>query len=87
MNRAQIAWLGTALAVPLVFWLAAPRGAEWTGSDDRLGELAKPAGRPLFAAPEHTPGTERALFLVQAITGGALLAGSLRSMKRRRQDS
>lgn len=81
--RSRLGWIGVALAVPLAFWLAAPADAEWAGTDDRMGELAAPAGKRLFEAPELAAGTEQLLFLAQAGAGAALLAGSVWLMKAR----
>jgi ABC-type cobalt transport system substrate-binding protein len=88
MMQRNLAWLAVALAVPMLFWLIAPPGADWAGTDDRMGELAQPAGAALFSAPEWAPQTEQLLFLAQAGAGAAILAGSLWMMKSRRgQDS
>lgn len=85
MNRRNVLWLAAAVALPALLWLAAPRNASWAATDDRLREIATPAGVPLVGAPQWAPQTERALFLSQAATGIALLAASLRRMKTRRK--
>jgi ABC-type cobalt transport system substrate-binding protein len=84
MTGRNLAWLALALAVPTLFWVIAPAGVDWAGTDDRMGELANPAGVPIFPAPEWTPETEQFLFLAQAGVGAAILAGSLWIMKSRR---
>ena len=83
MRRAW-AWVAVAATVPLALWWAAPEGAEWAGADDRMGELAAPAGRELLAGPEWSASTERYLFWGQAAAGAALLGGSMVALRRRR---
>ncbi|MBM3757342.1 MAG: hypothetical protein FJW38_25570 [Acidobacteria bacterium] len=84
MKTGNVLMLVAAAALPLSFWALAPSGAEWAGTDDRVGELAQPAGRALLEGPQWTPGAERLLFFGQATAGAALLAGSLWRMKARR---
>jgi ABC-type cobalt transport system substrate-binding protein len=83
MIRRDVLWLMAAAAIPLLLWSAAPEGAEWAGTDDRVGEMITPAGRPMIAAPAWSADAERLLFLGQAGLGWALLAGSLWRMKSR----
>ncbi len=88
MRRRNLWWLVIALLVPLMMWVAGPAGAEWAGTDDRIGELIEPAGTRLFDAPEWSGEAEQFLFLGQAGLGAVILAGSLWRMKTRRgQDS
>jgi ABC-type cobalt transport system substrate-binding protein len=84
-QRSTLVWLGVAVAIPLLFWWFAPPGAEWAGTDDRMGELATPARQSLLEGPEWTPSTERALFLAQAATGSGLLGCSIWALRRRRR--
>jgi hypothetical protein len=73
-----------AAVLPLLFWWFAPPGAQWAGSDDRVAELASPAGRELLPGPEWSASTERYLFLMQAAAGVVLFGGSLAALRRRR---
>jgi len=84
MKKGNVVMLVAAVALPLSFWALAPAGTEWAGTDDRVGELAQPAGRALLEGPAWTPATERLLFFGQATAGAALLAGSVWRMKARR---
>ncbi|MFN7649313.1 MAG: hypothetical protein ACK5UT_17570 [Acidobacteriota bacterium] len=78
------AWVVAAMAVPLLLWWFAPPGAQWAGADDRVAELASPAGRELLPGPEWSASTERYLFLMQAAAGVVLFGGSLAALRRRR---
>lgn len=77
-------WLAVAAAVPLGCWVFAPANASWAGTDDRIGELAQPAGSPLVNGPEWSPATERVLFLSQSGLGCLLLGGSIWALHKRR---
>lgn len=78
------AWVTVAAVVPLLLWWIAPAGSEWVGSDDRIAEIAAPAGQELLAGPEWSVTTERCLFLAQAAVGAALFGGSVAALRRRR---
>jgi len=78
------AWVMAAALVPASLWWYAPKGAEWAGSDDRMGELVAPAGRELLPGPEWSADTERYLFWAQAAAGVALFGGSVAALRRRR---
>jgi hypothetical protein len=78
------AWVALAAVVPLLLWWVAPAGSDWAGSDDRIAEVAAPAGRELLAGPEWSVSTERYLFLAQAAAGVALFGGSVAALRRRR---
>jgi hypothetical protein len=78
------AWVAAAAVVPLLLWWFAPPGAQWAGSDDRIAELAAPAGKELLPGPEWSASTERYHFLAQAAAGVVLFGGSLVALRRRR---
>ena len=80
---ALVVWLALAAVVPMALWWMAPADAGWAGSDDRMGELASPAGHTLLTGPEWSPETERMLFWAQASAGALLLGGSVWALRRR----
>ncbi len=77
--------LGLAAAIPAGIWWMTPAGASWEGTDDRMGEYARPAGRALYAGPEWSEGTERGLFLLQAAMGAGLAVACARRAKGERK--